>query len=166
MSRPRDSQQSKVYKAERDVFSSVPFGPTLGTPEFRTVAECHAFVNQVIGSRWWVNRAGRIDIEITDGRGSQNAFAYRLPDHKDSVPHLRLSLPRWARSRIVILHELAHCITGIKHGYYERDTVPFHGREFCSHLLALVKRWLGPDQARALQAAFKEHRVKYRARTL
>lgn len=62
-----------------------------------------------------------------------------------------INLPRWARVEVVIVHELAHILTP--------EAEPWHGREFCRNYLALIKRWLSTEQAKALRASFKEHRV-------
>lgn len=56
----------------------------------------------------------------------------------------------------VILHELAHIMSA--------ETDNGHGREFARYLMLLVRRWLGPDAAAALRAAYAQERVKYRAR--
>lgn len=143
MTRPRDSQRSKLYRAE-----STP--PAMQGGEMPTVPEVQAFVDKVMGSAWAAKRWPRMSkrqVLVKDGRGRRRAcgsFSY-------------IKLPCWTRTKRVILHELAHSITLRLH----RSTVAAHGREYAGVLVALVGRWMGEETARQLKAAFRKARVKY-----
>lgn len=84
---------------------------------------------------------------VTEHRGRQYPVI-RLGQH-EHVDHVSSARDPW-----VILHEIAH--QGI-----DDDKAP-HGREFAKLFLGLVKRFLGPDAARALRAEYAANRVRYR----
>ncbi len=119
-------------------------------PEFRTVAECEKFVRKVTRSKLWRERApwyAQGDrVKVRDGRGRRSACA-----NSDDVS---IALPRWARSKPVILHELAHLAVP--------DHVAAHGEEFAAAFVVLVREFMGVEDARRLITAFKDLRVRYR----
>jgi len=63
-----------------------------------------------------------------------------------------LQMPKWARSEMVLLHEVAHCVTPW--------TFASHGPEYAGVLLSIVRRGMGPAAAQALEDAFDRHRVR------
>lgn len=137
----RDFQQSKVYRAER----VIDVGSTAREPEFPTVADCERFVAKVLGSRTFVRRWGNgRRIAIEDGRGRRSACAWG-----DSIAASVISLPRWARTRASILHEIAHTIVHDGHG-------PLFARTY----LELVRLFIGPMEANALRKSFQHNRVR------
>jgi putative metallohydrolase (TIGR04338 family) len=143
--RPRDSQRSKLYKAERAWFD-----PTARyQPEFETIAECRAFVDSVTKTKFWQDRSRWRFVAITDGRGRRSAAGGGG----------EIRLPRSMRSRWVILHELAHVIH-----WEDRPEVAAHGREFAKTYLALVGRFLSVEDARGLRNSMREHRAKFTLR--
>ncbi len=144
-SRPRDNQRAKVYRAERKALNF--------NVQYRTVAECQARVDQITGSRWWWGRYGHHPraalsmVEVKPGKGHRNATA-------DARPYGGvLQLPLWARSDVVICHELAHIVT---------KPHAAHGPEFAREFIALVDRWISKEAGRSLRQAFKAERVRYR----
>jgi putative metallohydrolase (TIGR04338 family) len=142
----RDFQRSRVYAAERELD---------GTPTHRKLAECQAFVDKVLRSKWWRSRGGESGIVVEDGRGRSRA-CYQSGFFSMTGRGIRppvVKLPRWARSELVILHELAHSLT---------NGGPWHGREFARNFLALVGRFMGREAATALRESYRKHRVKYR----
>lgn len=96
-SMPRDSQRSKVYRAERAAFATNNGRFPI---EFKTVKQAQAFVNRVTKSAFWIEAEGR-------------SFVHLKP-----VPHRQyarggerqIEIPPWAMNRAVILHELAHAL--------------------------------------------------------
>lgn len=142
MKRPRDTQRSKLYAAEREAFGQPKEELSLDT----TVA----FVRQVWRSPWTARKFQIARYSeppyVADGRGTTAA--------RGSLR--RLNLPRWSRNKVVILHELAHALT------WHRETFAAHGREFAAVFLELVSHWLGVDAAKRLRAAFRAKRVRYR----
>lgn len=142
MSAPRDTQRSKVYAAENVVYPK--------SPEGLTVAEVQEFVTKVVRSSWWADRYPTGLVAVNDGRGRRSACA---------IGRVEISIPRWARSRHVVLHELAHIAMTRLHGSRVAD----HGWEFCSAELALVRRFIGVAAHDALRDSFRAHGVRYTA---
>lgn len=136
---PRDFQRSRVYKAERR-HSQWTYNGGMELDEVKD------FVKEICNSRWYKNRAGRASyIKVKDGRGRTHAGG--------NYHYKQVKLPRWSRSRMVILHELAH--TAVNH-----DKVPAHGREFCGWYLALVRRFVSEDAYKELRQHMQDVGVK------
>lgn len=140
--RARDSQRSRLYKAEKVLHTP---------PQFETVQQCQDFVNEVMASRWaaarWKNR-----IEVRPGYGHRSATA-------DPVSQI-IQLPVWARHHAVILHEMAHCLnTGSR-------TYAWHGPEFAGLFLSLVHHVMGAESASKLRESFKANRVRYNLKAI
>jgi putative metallohydrolase (TIGR04338 family) len=144
----RDSQRSKVYKAERTLDQFYKNG--------MSIEDVREFVDKIMDSNWLNGKYPRAYVNgkviVKDGRGRRKAggcFAY-------------ITMPKWSRSKLVVLHELAHSITDRQ---YEGYGVASHGREFCSIYISLIRRWMSKDVGRALKAAFKTCRVKHIVRS-
>lgn len=157
--RPRDSQRKKVYNSERT--------HSLWTwdAQYESVQEVQALVDKMCKTRWFksrfpkyafdqkaIRKYGRSadGIKVLDGRGRRGACGSTRGFIK---------LPRWSRSDLVILHEIAHVVT--RRNGYHGPLPAFHGREFCANYLALVRRFLGKDAGDELKACFKKHKAKY-----
>ena len=140
--RPRDTQRSKVYAAERTIED--------WDTEKMSIPEIEEWVGKITRSKWWKNhpRGGSYKIEVRDGRGRRNAGGRRW------VGKVVIKMPRWSRTKIVTLHEIAHGM--------QPHLTAWHGREFCRTFLDLVVRWMGKDVARELRQSFVKHRVKHR----
>lgn len=142
----RDYQRSKVYAAEDRAFGkSKP-------PEFQTLSECESFAILIVSSDYWQSCKGRKRFKLTDGRGRRRACYYGRNGSKAD----RYALPKWARSRWIIIHEFAHGLTDHVH-----EDAPWHGSIFCSHYLSLVRELLGNEAAEKLANSFIEHGVKF-----
>lgn len=154
MRRARDSQRSKVYRAERELpWSIFVDSRENDRTEDRigsgSLEEVTAFIQDV----WdWAFERGITNVAayplIKDGRGTRSA--------RGGLGYL--NLPRWARGYTVTLHEITHALVM---SYDSR--APWHGREFCRVYLRLMKRW-HPKRAaasKALRERFKANRVKY-----
>src|SRR5258708_3127064 len=98
----RDSQRSRVYAAER----SLPAGFAIRERGWLKLARCQEYVNSITETKFWRSLRKRTRnrqwiwnkrVEVLDGRGSSSARAGGL----------QINLPRWARCRMVILHEPA-----------------------------------------------------------
>lgn len=125
--RPRDSQRSAVYTWER----RLPGWPGDGL----TLAGCQQLVCRV-----WGEHLRSVAPRVTDGRGRRSA-CYAFSSHQ-------IRLPRRARSRYVVLHEIAHGILG------ETDPgVADHGPEFARLYLSLLYRHAGVSLSRARSLA-------------
>lgn len=140
-SEERDSQRSKLYKAEREVWA--------GSKRHETIEEVEAFVAKVRGRKVLKDRfklALSNRIKIGDGRRRRNAAGGRYG----------IYMPRWSRSEMVILHELAHTITIRLCG----ESVAAHGWQYANVYLQLVSSMLGREMHDRLKAAFKKHGVR------
>lgn len=152
MTGARDMQKAKLYRAEREAFgfgfsAVVRYDRHSGRHSSEmTLPDCEAFIDKVCCDAWVRRTFGTIAPRVADGRGTR--IARGSPD--------RINLPRWARTKPVILHELAH---GLTRKAYGPSPAP-HGWEFASVYLRLVQHFLGKDRADQLRAAFKKHRVR------
>src|SRR5262249_27229542 len=139
----------RLDAAENDVFSYRDPMNYLGT-----VPAVERFLSLVVDSAWFLDRwpvMEGVRLRVTDGRGSGVAWADRGALH----------LPRWARRKLVVLHELAHVVTWTCYGACKQA----HGRTFARVYLVLVRRVLGQEAARELRRAFRVQGVRFRRRT-
>src|SRR5438094_3524531 len=139
--RPRDSQRSRVYRAEMPM----PASPLPGLPA------CAVFAERVVGTLWWTARFPELTLDriprLRPGNGARQAFYREDPDGPT------ITLPRRYRTKGVVLHELAHWALGID------SDLPHHGRTFARVLLDATREFCGPDRAQALEASYVEHGV-------
>lgn len=145
----RDSQRSKLYRSED--FLRFAVEPLM------SLAECQSFTDRVIAwaqtytppAKGFPKRImywGKPEhVNVTDGRGRRMAAA---------CGHT-IKLPRWARHKWIILHEIAHTL---------QTEDPSHGRQFAAIYLDLVSRWMGKDTAAALRLSYRAHHVHWRAK--
>jgi len=139
--RARDFQRSKVYSSERSLHEA---------GELLTLEECQRIVDKITYSAWWAKRYGRIvSVTVKDGRGRRRAGAWAD----------KIALPRWARKRSVICHELAHVAIRI---LQDPRKVPAHGIRYCEAYLEIVKRWMGQETHDDLRQSFLDGGVKFR----
>lgn len=142
--KPRDSQRSKVYKSDAALKK---FSEPL-----KTIEDIEKFVKSV----WKLKRVQesfpKISEEcprVKDGRGTRNARGGMF----------YISIPLWARSSDIVLHELAHTVTIRTYGYGETAA---HGPEFCAVYLRLALYVMGREAHDALKAAMKHNKVRYK----
>jgi putative metallohydrolase (TIGR04338 family) len=134
-SRPRDSQRARLYRAEGEVHTG---------RRLPTVERMQAYVDALLAAEWFVARWGARAVEVRPGFGHRRATADE---------HGVLQMPKWARTELVLLHEVAHCLTPV--------TVASHGPEYAGVLVALARRAMSPGTAQSLEDAFARHRVKW-----
>lgn len=135
--RRRDTQKSKVYAAERAaraLLDDKNVGSMLGV---------WTFIERVQRDRWFRRHYGYHRFQVSDGRGTRIARGGGN----------WLNLPRWSRTPVVMLHEIAHCLTPDDVG---------HGWRFCATHLALVRHFMGKEAHDRLRACYREHRVRYK----
>jgi hypothetical protein len=139
---PRDSQRSRVYRAETPV----------GGGRLPHLDQCGAFVDEVVGSLWWIARFpehGLADVpRLRPGQGARQAF-YREDPGRPTI-----TLPRRYRTTGVVLHELAHWALRTAHD------LPVHGRTFTRLLLDATTEFGGAGRAERLAAGYEEHNVR------
>jgi len=129
-------QAGRLYTAEN--ISGIKYGESL------TLKECQKFVDKVTARKYVIENYGNSTIMVLDGRGRRKACATYYNGNK------AIKLPRWARTKYVILHEIAHHLSG----------GDGHKAEFASCLLDLVRHFLGKESADALQGAYYHKSVK------
>lgn len=134
--RPRDSQRARLYRAEGEVDAG---------RRLPTVERMQAWVDALAATEWFVARWGAQSFDVRPGFGHRRATA-------DPVTAI-LQMPKWARSELVLLHEVAHCLTPV--------TFASHGPEYAGVLLALARRGMGPGTAQLLEDAFARERVRW-----
>lgn len=142
--RPRDSQRNKLYTAERTLDA---------TPDLESMLYTKLFLDKVVASAYYRKHYNTMTVDLRDGRCRKNACA-----EGGYLGHGIIRLPRWARSKLVALHELAHLAVARKYG----RSVPSHGREFAAIYLDLVRHVLGEDKGNQLQAAFRAQGVRFK----
>jgi|SRR5690606_30910499 len=130
----RDSQRSKVYKAE----SVLKFGPALGQ------VGIVALVRKVESSPYVIKNFGaqvhKVEVKRADATWSH---AYRTGKMRFSPQ----------ANEYIVIHELAHT--------YSRNDNGGHGWLFCAVLLDLVRHFMGQEAHDKLKASFKAHGVKF-----
>lgn len=152
----RDSQKSKVFKAE-----TVVRGPVL------TSAELEALGTRIVKSAWFNKQTGTwpsppnpryqkmlIYTQTTRCEVEIRTFG------KDMTVTGRLGPPY--RAAIDVHHLIAHALT---QDDVRQGRIAWHGPEFCKAMLASVARWEGDDAKKALLAAFRQHKVRSRVYT-
>lgn len=160
-----DKQQARLYKSETAA-------GVKSFPDFKTVTECQKYVNKVLNSKAVLEmfsskelHRGAFEVTVTDGRGCRRATA-----STDGRGNLVINLPKWSRSRYVILHELAHHLQktyqinnwreSVRIGQTDPVTYQSHGARFTASLLFLVRRELGKDVHDLLATALWENQCK------
>jgi hypothetical protein len=138
---PRDAQRSRVYRAETP----------LGGRRLPTLPDCSGFLDDVVGSFWWVARFPDHDLAkapiLRPGNGARQAF------YREDPGHPTITLPRRYRTVGVVLHELVHWALADAHD------LPNHGRTFTRILLDATAEFMGSAKRERLAAAYAEHRV-------
>jgi putative metallohydrolase (TIGR04338 family) len=153
MTRPRDMQRRRVYRAERVL-------PDEWTNVFGTTAATQQWVNGLLARRWFRNRwPGLTGLQVLPGRGgtATSLFgAIRIPPDGRNVP--------------TVLHEVAHEIVArrpvaVRAGpdAVARPPGASHGPEFCSVMLFLVRQVMGARHADALRAEYVALKVRHRS---
>lgn len=142
----RDSQRSKVYKADKslDQFST----------KYDNLIACTHLVKRV----WRMQRFKSAFPEAA--RLSPPSVIHRCLYRRTAWGGFwAINLPEWARTTGIVVHELAHTICARQ---YRHEGHPAHGWQFCEIYLKLTLYVMGREAHDALKAAFKENRVKYR----
>lgn len=143
---PRDSQRSKVYKAERAC-------SWWSASEEMSLKECEKLIDRLLGRHYkWKGERRRVrwgGYRLADGRGSRSGAAN---DHY-------IRLPKFARNRGYVAHEVAHMI----HFRLMWVKEAAHGWEYCSIYLQVVTAVFGKEASDELKESFKKHKVKFRA---
>ncbi len=146
----RDQQRQKVYDWERtikpgvshdikyvgDVVTRVVRETRLPQGEELSLDECEHLVADV----WAAYRPGRQIPRVHHGGGTRTATGSSW----------RINLPRWARHRVTVLHEIAHSL---------QPERPAHSKHFVRLEIELLVRWAGFNRSELVKSA-RAHRIK------
>ena len=162
---PRDTQRAKVYAAEefvRTLFDRASehgsrsvdfFGTQLTLPpegRFASVPAVQRYVDDVLAhpgvrKRW--PATGPLTVRAR--RGATAAHYERSDDSATmAVPEQRT---RWALRELVVLHELAHHLSGAE---------PPHGPEFVAAFCDLAGAVMGPEAGHVLRVVYSKEGVR------
>ncbi len=123
----------------------------LGGRRLPTLPDCAGYLDEVVGSLWWLARFPERDLfrapRLRPGHGARQAFYREEPDGPT------ITLPRRYRTTGVILHELVHWALA------DADDLPNHGRTFTRVLLDATAEFLGSAKRERLAAGYTEHKV-------
>lgn len=120
MVRPRDNQKSKVYKWEH----------TFGLDTTIELSQAERFIKEAC-----TDYACWRTPKVVDGRGTRVARGSAA----------RISLPRWARTPVVVIHELSHA--------FQPTTTAHHGPEFMRIFIELLARYTPRSKTELLKSA-------------
>jgi hypothetical protein len=131
--RPRDFQRQRVYAWEAAVLN-----PTRGGK--LSLGACERLIEEVFR---WHDQPSAADLSwrpphLGDGRGRRHACGSR-----DVI-----KLPRWARTRTIVLHECAHGMSA-----------DGHGPQFVRAYTTLLCRFQAHDRAN-LEASLRIHKIR------
>ena len=170
----------KTYRGEDRARLTCPAPPLDGT-----LKGAQAYVDRITRSAWWgrtcrpsvlgqverycLNREVPERIMVRESRGGRGSASYGRHEYRTKwLPQITLGVKRgddldwvdgWTRAiedPYVVLHEVAHIMAACHGG--ENG----HGRVFRWHMVGLVRRWLGPDHARALTQGYEAEGLKWR----
>jgi len=139
-----------VYAAEQAFIAQLKTLKRYDGLRMERVPDIQAWVDKILESHQWKTHFTNViyanKVEVKDGRGRRRAGGGMW----------EISLPKWARDKVVALHELTHSAVARKH-----PRAAAHGHEFCKIFLMLVKRWIGQWEHDALKAWMRTKRVKF-----
>ncbi len=142
--KPYDVQRRRLYAAEQQVAA-------YQRDPLRTVPHIQRYVDEVLASHWLrFHFPQRVleQIRVISGRDNRAAYAAGST----------ISLPFWARSKFIVIHEVCHVLCD---RYYGEDFIAGHGVEFAGLQLALVTHFLGRVDGLELHQAFTRWGVKH-----
>lgn len=141
MTKARDSQRIKVYRAEW----AVPKASSLGWGKSDNVQK---FVIKVLTSAYVTRRYGKLHIPKIE------------PKHHGAATYngswQRIKLPRWAMTKETVLHEVAHHIVHWEYG----SRCAGHGPEFVKVFLELLSHFISKEYAKQIQSLYAKQGVK------
>lgn len=142
----RDTQRSRLYRAERQAFDTQPEAST----RLETTADIERYLRYVVSLKRvtdsWPDLTRHVAVH--DGRGRRRAGGCAS----------YITMPKWSRVKWIVLHELSHVI-------HQRQVstrqFAFHGWQYAEIYLRLVMLVLGREAHDALKASFKANRVRF-----
>lgn len=144
--KPRDVQRHRLYHAQQQVAAFL-------RDALPTVPDIEKYVDDMLACRWLRTYfTAKVLDQIRVVSGWQNRTAYA----SGSV----ISMPYWARSRFVVIHEVCHVLCG---RHYGEDSIADHGAEFAALQLAMVTHFLGQQDGDDLHLAYTRFGIAHSA---
>lgn len=141
MRRGRDSQKSRVYTSESQVFRY--------DTDFKTVREAQKWANSVTGSRWWKGLGGPPKFVLIK-QGRSDAYSSSASGQRNEIRLAPSMFSKW-----VLLHELAHIAL-----FNIARNRPSHGPEYTLIYCRLIEEFLGDEWRQHIGLAFDRNGVK------
>lgn len=156
MTRPRDSQRARVYRAEDEVvftktsslamrtlplteYGSTRFGK--GDRYYPSIGACQHYYNVLFELPWFKTRWSAPRLRVGAGTGGGTAYTNGV-----------INLDSYNRHDKTLLHELAHILTPDDAG---------HGKEWAGVYLFLIERVIDKATADLMRQSFKSYKAKY-----
>lgn len=134
----RDYQRKRVYDAEKTLMTGRPLAD---------IDAVVSFVDTVVQMPEFRGKYGNWTIRVGDGRGRRRAGGWMLRPGLGEI-----FMPRWSRNKLIVLHELAHCLT-------HSHELAWHGPEFTAVYCDLVGMVLGKTVESRLRGRFQKLKV-------
>ena len=145
----RDSQKGKVYSSENELFP-LSKSKKMSEPKVRE------FLYRLRGGAMYQKALGYSPIRLKVVNRKNQCASWCLRTRT-------LTLPPWAMTKDVILHEVAHVLCDEIEG---SGKVADHGPEFCSILLNLIAMYWSKKKAEELEEVYTKYGVQYIRRRL
>ena len=143
----KDSQKSKVYKAESRLRRAKIEGKV-----FNNIPEIDRWVNStVLHSPWFKKQFPRGPSQLTV-LGKRGSWAFGSTT--------KLQLPQWAWTKLTVLHELTHGT--VWNNCINSWAIPHHGWQFTKTFLQLIQHFMGKAYADLLKMEYRELKVRYK----
>ena len=167
MARAKDTQRSKLYKAERAVFSYYPGRVLSGAPGATPGAMKlgnRVSVEEMEALHWKIGMSKRLNTKYRGGRPGRSVTVKIDSRRKRGGAasyggYVKYGPP--AMLDWIVCHEMAHELNDIfstNENPYERAS---HGWRFAAIYLDVVKFIMGKEAHDQLKASFKAHGVKF-----
>ena len=160
----RDVQRSKSYRAEDGVRrGNIYANDTL------SCEEANRFIRNVMSTEWFNKRFFQC-LHFGSGGWHPINVTYLKKDRRACTGGSDgITIAPWGRNRLVILHELAHCLNRrllrqAGQAYGHRKPYAAHGRAWAFIFLELVGLGIGSEPGGRLKEEFKKHKVRFNRR--
>lgn len=153
----------RLYSAEQ----SIPLGRQL-----TGVDDARAMVRRIRRSAWWRDNVGSlppIRVEVVGAGDGTSVWSFTQPRGRSLLPSwFQVSIHRQMLNEMVLLHELAHCLTPVwgfagptRRGYSpQHPRVPPHGAVFAGWMTALTARFATSPKRAELADAYTHFGVQ------
>ena len=147
----RDTQRQRVYDSERLAALRMRDAGVCNKM-IEDIADVERRVKDIVSSKFWKENYPKATIVmVNDGRGRRAAC---WKSNRRTI-----YMPKWSRSELIILHELAHAAHD---GLIDHDwTEAAHGWRFCDIYLSLVSRFMGRAAHDLLAGCFRLKNVRF-----